>query len=146
MVDIDIEELDEGEQESGSQTEAVEEEKSITDEIREMQEKKMQPQEEVKKEKPKRNIDLTKLNTFKTKLKEHFGLKEKEDKHGCYALYYNRYILIKLLPRKNCWYGVWKEMPEENNKWRAIRVYSQEDEDAVYDHVKKLVEINSKTN
>ena len=50
--------------------------------------------------------------------------------------------MIKLLPRLNCRFGVCREIPEEDNKWKAFKINTNEEQDYVYNHVKKLVELN----
>ena len=141
MVDVDIENL-EGEeevpQEAGSAAE-------VTEELVKMQEKKQEKKEqskEIKKEKP--GIDMSKLNAFKDKVIKEFGLEEKVDNHGCSGLYYKGFIVLKLLPRKNCWYGVWREVPKDDNKWRAFRVKDEQGEKETYDHIKLFIQTNSK--
>jgi len=127
--------------------------KTITEEVLEFQEHKKEVEEQNKEEskkkaKPKRNIDLTKLNEFKDKIKKEFALTEEVDSNGCPVLYYKDttpYIL-KLLPRKNCWYGVYREVPEEDNKRRAFRVNSEQDEKKHYDFIEKIITVNNKEN
>ena len=105
-------------------------------------EEEIEGEEDVPVPEPKSTIDLTKLNAFKEKTIKEFGLVEHIDSHGCCGLYYNDFIILKLLPRKNCWYGVWREIPEQGNKWRAIRVHNQEEENAIYEHIKLFIETN----
>ena len=126
---------------------AEEASKAITEELEAVEEKKEEIKEEkveepVPEPKPKSTIDLTKLNAFKEKAIKEFGLTEHIDSHGCSGLYYNDFIILKLLPRKNCWYGVWREIPEQGNKWRAVRVHNQEEENVVYEHIKLFIETN----
>jgi len=109
-----------------------------------IQESKEEKEPEVKEEKPKTKttIDLTKLNNFKSKIIKEFGLTESMDSNGCYVMKYDGLLVFKLLPRKNCWYGVWREVPEDNNKWRAMRVYNEDDEQTHYNHIKLFIEAN----
>jgi len=38
---------------------------------------------------------------------------------------------------------VWREDPNKNNKWRAFRVNSEEEEKTHYNHVKTFMEVNA---
>jgi len=156
MVDVDIEDLDEeNNPEPIEETEAEQAEeanKSVTEELKQMRKMKEtikeskekepeQPEKELK-PKTKTTIDLTHLNTFKSKIIKDFGLTESIDSNGCYVMKYDGLLVFKLLPRKNCWYGVWREVPEDKNKWRAMRVYNEDDEQTHYNHIKLFIEAN----
>ena len=95
------------------------------------------------KERPKPKRDVTKLNAFKEKVIKEFGLTESLDANGCTALKFEGFLIMKLLPRANCWYGVWREDPAEGNKWRAFRVWSEKEETETYNHIKEFVKVNS---
>jgi len=155
MVDIDVDDLEEEDSTLTEADQAVEANKSVTEELKAFKDRKEalkeereaeEEQEEEKEEKPKKKstLDLTKLNAFKSKLIKELGLEESVDSNGCFIMKYNGILIFKLLPRKNCWYGLWTEIPQENNKWRAVRVYSAEEEGAYFNHAKELVNLNKK--
>jgi len=105
-----------------------------------------EPKEEVPIEKPAKARpvrDVTKLNVFKDKVVKDFGLTETTDNNGCSVLKFDGFLVCKLLPRTNCFFGVWREDPAEDNKWKAFRVYSEEDEQTTYDHIKEFVKVNT---
>ena len=86
--------------------------KTVSEEIQAFQEKKAQLKKEnptTKTSKGPKTIDMSSLETFKSKAIKEFGLTEKMDKNGCYGLYFKDMIVLKLLPRKNCLFGVWRE-------------------------------------
>jgi len=138
MEKIDEEKIETEETPLSTPIEAEDSIETITEEIKEIQEKKES------KVITKPELDLSVLNTFKDKIIKEFGLTEKIDVHGCYGLYYNDYIVLKLLPRKNCRFGVWREVPEKDNKWRAFRINTDEEEQKVINHIKLFIETNSK--
>lgn len=88
-------------------------------------------------------IDLSSMNNFKDKITKEFGLTERLDSNGCSGMYYNDFLVLKLLPRKNCWYGVWREVPEDGNKWRTFRVTNPDEENIHYEHIRQFVKTNS---
>ena len=95
-----------------------------------------------KKVKPKPEVSPS-LEQFRDKLVKDFGIVAKvEPSSGNTILRYNKFLIIKLLPRKNCRFGICREVPEEDNKWKAFRIKTEDEETAVYNHVKKLVELN----
>lgn len=101
--------------------------------------------DDVKQPKPKKvkpPVDMKLLNHFKNKLIKDFGLTESKESSGNIVLKYNKFLMIKLLPRRNCRFGVCREVPEEVNKWKAFKVSTDEEEQKVYNHVKKLVKLN----
>ena len=142
MVDIDMEELEEETSTLTEADQAIEANKSVTEELKAFKEHKeaikeeQESKEKEKEIKPKKksSIDLTKLNAFKSKLISELNLEESIDSNGCFVMKYNGILIFKLLPRKNCWYGLWTEIPQENNKWRAVRVYSADEEEAYFKH------------
>jgi len=137
MEKIDEEKIESEEAPLSSPIEAEESIETITEEIKEIQEKK----EIIKESKPE--LDLSVLNAFKDKITKEFGLTEKIDVHGCFALYYNEFIILKLLPRKNCRFGVWREVPENENKWKAFRIKTDEEEQETIDHIKLFIKTNA---
>lgn len=109
---------------------------------KDLKEIKVQNNKEEKKVKPKPEI-APQLEQFRDKLVKDFGVVAKvEPSSGNTILRYNNFLIIKLLPRKNCRFGVCREVPEEDNKWKAFRIKTEDEETAVYNHVKKLVELN----
>ena len=87
--------------------------------------------------------DISKLIEFRDRVIKDFSLTEKIDKDNNHCLYFNGFLVLKLLERKSWWYGVCREIPEKDNIWRAFRVKSTEDEKSHYDHIKTFVKINS---
>jgi len=85
--------------------------------------------------------DTARLDAFKTRLVNDFGLVEKTDSHGCVQLKVKNTNVLKLLPRKG-WYGVWREDPAQDNKVHSFRVNSGEDEQTHYEFVKSFVQAN----
>lgn len=146
MIKVKEEELEEENSEPTEAEDVQEPEGTVTEQMQKFQEKKAKIEESKKEKptpKPKAEIDLSKLNAFKTKIVKEFGLIEKIDSHGCFALYYKDFIVLKLLPRKNCWYGVWREVPEEGNKWHAFKIKDQAEENKVSAHIKLFIKTNS---
>ena len=149
MKDIEEEKL-EGDTLPTESEEIQEATKTATEELQAMQEKKANaeveeetaPAEPTPATKPKSTVDLTKLNAFKEKITKEFGLSEKIDSNGCITLYYKEMIVLKLLPRKNCRFGVWREEPEEDNKWKAFRINTDAEEQQTVDHIKLFIDAN----
>jgi len=120
----------------------------ITNEVVAFQQKKEQllkergpPKPKIEKTKPE--IDNTHLLKFKEKISKDFNLTCRETKDGKHIMYYKEFKMIELLPRKQWWYGVCREVPEQDNVWKAFRVNSEKDEQKHYEHLKTLVKINS---
>ena len=103
---------------------------------------KVENSKEEKKVKPKPEVSPL-LEQFRDKLIKDFGVVAKvEPSSGNTILRYNKFLIVKLLPRKNCRFGICREVPEEDNKWKAFRIKTDAEETSVYNHVKKLVELN----
>ena len=116
-----------------------------TDEIEKialMEEQPKPVQPPVKPKKEKVLIDISAMNIFKDKLVKDFGLTASVEKSGNTILKYNGFLMIKLLPRRCCRFGVCREIPEQDNIWKAFRINTDEEQEQVYNHVKKLVEVN----
>ena len=143
-----MEKIDESEEAIQSPPEAEESTTPVTVLVKEFQELKEKAAEELKEIKEskavtKPELDISVLTNFKDKVIKEFGLTEKIDVHGCFALYYNGFIILKLLPRKNCRFGVWREVPEDKNRWRAFRIKTDEEEQVVLEHIKLFIESNA---
>ena len=82
------------------------------------------------------------LDEFKLKIVNEFGLSSSVDSHGCFKIKYNNHLILKLLPRKNCRFGVWREIPEEDNKWKAQRIKTDEEEETIINHIKEFIKVN----
>jgi len=126
----------------------------VAKEIAEFQEKKKQIEEQREQEKeqhpkpaPKKTeIDMSHFNAFKEKIIKDFELTSKVDSAGHHLMYYKDFLVVKLLPRKNWWYGICREVPEQDNIWKAFRIHNAKEEQPHYEHIKKFVEINSQEN
>lgn len=113
--------------------------KSTVEAMTEMQEKKAKQVAE-KKEKPKKkDYDLTKLNTFKSKLIKDFGLEEKTNERKRTALKHNGKTVIRFIPRKRVWYAV-KHKDDDLKRMQYYTVESDKDEQEHYNYVKQFVE------
>ena len=156
------------EKENQTKSEGVEVEVDVTSHVEEFHKKKLEIEEKKKAEKeqeakenkksdkkpkpkpveqppekPTTPTDPTPLEQFRDKLIKDFGITAKvEPSSGNTILRYNGFLMIKLLPRKCCRFGVCREVPEEDNAWKAFRINTDEEVEEVYNHVKKLVEIN----
>ena len=153
MVEIENEELEENNiSEPTEAEETTPTPMEVTKEVVDFQKKKEEikqsndnpvKKEHVKKEPVKKELDLTHFNAFKDKIVKDFGLECRIDSAGHHCLYYKEFLVLKLLPRKNWWYGVCREVPEQDNIWKAFRVYNEEDQKTHYEHIKEFVKINS---
>jgi len=153
MVEIKEEELEEEKLESSEAVENKQTPMEVTQEVVKMQQEKeqqVQSKEEVKeqpKPKPARSeIDLTHFNAFKDKVIKDFNLTCKVDSANHHCLYYKKYLVAKLLPRKKWRFGIWREYTEDGTNWltKAFRVRKQEEEQEHYDYIKNFIEVNSK--
>ena len=157
MVEINEKELEEKEDTLPTEAdEAQEANKSVTEQLADFKEEKEKSIEErtttpktepieSKTTETKPKGDPAKREAFIKKLTDHFGLESTPDQHGCCQLRMKEkgFLIIKVLPRHNCWYGVYREVPENDNKWKAFRIKTQEEEDIVYNHVKTFIKFNS---
>ena len=148
---VEEEEVVEGEAEI-----AKEANKSVLDEMNDLQARKVTAKESLKAFKADSSVpegtakapreapvrDTAKLDAFKSRLIKDFGLNEKVDSHGCVQMKLKSFNVLKLLPRKG-WYGVWREDPAQDNKVHSFRVTSDEDEQTHYEFVKDFVKVNS---
>jgi len=157
MVEIKDEELVE-EKETSEPTEAEKQSKGameVTEEVVQFQKEKEQIEKEKEQEqdeekvesKPKtkpvkKEIDLTHFNAFKEKITKEFGLTSKVDGAGHHLMYYKDFLVVKLLPRKNWWFGICREVPEQDNIWKAFRIHNEEEIKPHYEHIKKFIEVN----
>ena len=135
---------------------AKEANKTILDEMNDLEARKVKAKESLKAFKADASVpegtpkapreptvrDTAQLNAFKSKLIKDFGLNEKIDSHGCVQLKLKNFNVLKLLPRKG-WYGVWREDPAQDNKTHAFRVASESDEQVHYEFVKDFVKANT---
>ena len=133
--------------------EAKDEQKAIdvTNDVIAFQEEKKKILEERGPPKPKmettiKEIYNSHLDKFKDKIIKDFGLTSKIDTVGHHCMYFKDFLVVKLLPRKKWWYGVCREVPEQDNIWKAFRICSEKDEQQHYNHIKTFVDINSKGN
>jgi len=155
VVDIKEEELEKesSEQETKTPMEVTQEalqfhkEKEQIEEQRNQEKNNPKPKQEEKPAKPKptkSEIDMSHLNAFKEKIIKEFDLESKVDSAGHHLLYFKNYsgVVIKLLPRKNWLFGICREVPEENNIWKAFRIHKPEEIKPHYEYLKKLAEVN----
>jgi len=103
------------------------------------------------KQKPKITIQTSKMETtpksylqaFEDKLVKDFGLTVKIDSYGWHQLYYKTFKVFELVPRKGFRFGVYREDPEQDNKWKCFRVTSDDDQNIHYAFASEFVKINS---
>ena len=86
---------------------------------------------------------LSPLRKFEEKLVKDFGLTVKIDKYEWHQLFYKEFKVFELVPRKGFRFGVYREDPEQNNKWKCFRVETDEDETRHYAFAKEFIELNS---
>jgi uncharacterized protein (DUF2267 family) len=82
------------------------------------------------------------LERFEKRLVHDFNLRVNIDKYGWHQLFFGDFKVFELVPRKGFWYGVYREDPEQDNKWKCFRVTNDQDEAVNYAYCKEFVEIN----
>ena len=82
------------------------------------------------------------LERFEKRLVTDFNLRVNVDKYGWHQLFFGNFKVFELVPRKGFWYGVYREDPDQDYKWRCFRVTSDEDELMNYAYCKEFVELN----
>jgi len=86
--------------------------------------------------------NTVKLRAFMDKICKDFNVTTAPDGEDCWKVKFDEFPVLKLLSRANCWFGVWREDPTEDNKWRAFRVWSEKEEQETYEHIKEFIRIN----
>lgn len=167
MVEIDKEVLNEEPTETDPQpTEAEmaeEANKTITQEVTEFRERKEEADAEVKKAKTElkrketkekkeetkedflAKSNTVKLDAFIERLKADFNVQVNPTKNNSneFHVKFDNFLICGLMPRNKQWYGIWREVAEEKNKWKAIKVCNQKDEEFEYGYIKEFIKINS---
>lgn len=93
--------------------------------------------------KEEETINEEKINAIVEKLKS-MNFEYKLDKHNCHEFRYNKKLVVKVLPRKGCWYGVWRRVENDlNAKFKAFRIHNENEEAEFIDHVKAIVNLLS---
>lgn len=130
----------------------------VLEEIKKFQERKKMTEEELEEEEEEEQIekkpqekskekkvrDLTKLNEFKDKLVNDFGLKEKQNKRGRCSLLFNEKQVLRFIPRTRIWYAIKRKDPEMNNQVQYFKITSQEEEESHYKYVEDFVKSHPK--
>ena len=85
----------------------------------------------------------TYLQEFEDKLVKDFNLTVKIDSYGWHQLFFQTFKVFELVPRKGFRFGVYREDPAQDNKWKCFRVEKDEDETQHYEFAKEFCKINS---
>jgi len=89
--------------------------------------------------------NTVKLDSFIARLKKDFEVEIVPTKNNPneFNLLFDELWVCGLMPRNKCWYSVWREVAEEDNKRKSCRVLNEKDEQTHYDYIKEFVRLNS---
>ena len=65
-----------------------------------------------------------------------------EDKNKCPTFIHpvTKKVVVKILPRLNCWYGVWRRIDTNpKSKFKAFRIHNEAEEAEFIDHLREIV-------